>query len=144
MPLFLAVFVFHTAFASLPPSKLSRLDHFGKIKLGDSIIDFPSIRQDRAFFRAQKHSAHFFMYLFKSGMPQHCYNLQCGRFATRVLAKGGVILGGADSSYLSDVGFEPKYKEESVLFVTNPSDHITAIYKNVSEEDFGTLLENIN
>ena len=128
------------AVASLPGMKhLAKLDHVGRIKLGDSIDSLSVISRERHQTHFGKHG-HFSLYMFTPSLPQKCMNLQCGTFAIKVLSRGGVVLGGAADEYTKDLGVNP---DHSLLLVTDAKDHVTAIYQDVSAENLDEALEPI-
>jgi hypothetical protein len=128
------------ASASLPGTKhIAKLDHIGRIKLGDSIDSLPAISHEKRQAHFGKHT-HFSFYIFTHELPQKCMNLQCGRFASKVLSRGGVLLGGAAGEYAKDLGVD---SANSFLLVTDAKDRVTAIYQDVSAENFDEALEPI-
>ena len=75
--------------------------------------------------------------MFAPNMPQKCMNLQCGTFATKILRRGGVLLGGAASEYSKDIGVG---EASPLLLVTDEQDHVTAIYRDISRENLDEAL----
>lgn len=135
--MFAAAFAIQSAFASLPNTKhVVKLDQIGRIKLGDSIDSLPGISFEKHHARFGKR-AHFSFYMFEPSMPQKCMNLQCGTFATKILRRGGVLLGGAASEYSKDIGVG---ETAALLLVTDEQDHVTAIYRDVSRENLDEAL----
>ena len=126
-----------STWGSLPETKhVVKLDRIGNIKIGDSIESLPgiSLEKHHAHFGRR---AHFSFYMFTPNLPQKCMNLQCGRFASKVLRRGGVLLGGAASQYSKDIGVG---EASSLLLVTDEQDHVTAIYRDISRENFDEAL----
>jgi hypothetical protein len=143
------LFLFATAFITIPASQASlpnikhvvKLDQIGHLKLGDSIDSLPAISSEKHHARFGKR-AHFSFYMFTPNLPPKCMNLQCGPFATKVLRRGGVLLGGAASVYAQDLG-TTNSDASSLLLVTDEQDHVTAIYRDISRENFDEVLASL-
>jgi hypothetical protein len=130
-----------TAHASIPEtSKVIQVASFNKLKVGDSI--------DGRHWGAPKHLAKNYFYLLRSDLPAHCLNLQCGRFARKIMMRNGFLAGGADQDLAKEVGLDFTSTEvnhvESLLIVTDASGKVTHLYENIVPGSLDEILEQVS
>jgi hypothetical protein len=129
--------------ANLPPSSQSEtLEHFGKMKVGDSISRFPVLSEETGHFREIGRTAKLYFYLFKADLPNRCVNLQCGTFARQIIKHGDLLIGGADKAFEQEVGLtENPSRPESLLVVSDNAGKIVGIYRDISRKNIAEILE---
>jgi len=146
---FLGMFLVSSAFASLPPtSSLIKLESFKQVKVGDSINTLSHLSNERTRWGSPRRVAQFYLYLLRSDLPSRCLNMQCGRFARKVLAKNGFLIGGADLELAKDVGLDyvsdNADHQQSLLIVTDSSGKVTQLYQNVTIQNLDEVLTQIS
>jgi hypothetical protein len=130
-----------TGSASIPEtSKVIQVESFNKLKVGDSI--------DGRHWGAPRHLAKNYFYLLRSDLPAHCLNLQCGRFARKIMIRNGFLAGGADQDLAKEVGLDFTSTEvnhvESLLIVTDASGKVTHLYENIVPGRMDEILEQVS
>lgn len=144
----LALIVAFAANASVPPNVTPvALNELGKLKVGDLIQGTCHKAADEARrLDSVRQRAHFFVYLFSGKLPSRCMNLHCGPFAQRILARGGMLIGGADPDFMREAGVSDggARAPASLMVVTDPSHRIRAIYQNVQTWELGRVLDQVS
>ncbi|MGZ3687593.1 MAG: hypothetical protein ACXVBW_04800, partial [Bdellovibrionota bacterium] len=126
--------VSQAAQGSIPEtSKIVRLEKFGQLRVGESIEKFPSLSRARYGLV----SARFYFYLFHPSLPQTCLNLECGLIARPILQRGGMLIGGANESFVKELG---ESSDDPVLLVTDSNGKVTAIYRHLHKHDLHQIL----
>jgi hypothetical protein len=146
---FLSLILVSSAFASLPPtSSLIKLESFKQVKVGDSITTLSHLANERTRWGSPRRVAQFYFYLLRSDLPSRCLNMQCGKFARKILAKNGFLIGGADLELAKDVGLEyvsdNADHQQSLLIVTDSAGIVTQLYQNVSAQNLDEVLTQIS
>jgi hypothetical protein len=143
--LFLGVFLVSSAFASLPPTtSLIKLESYKQVKVGDSINALSHLASERTRWGNPRRVAQFYFYLLRSDLPSRCLNMQCGRFARKILAKNGFLVGGADLELAKEVGLEYVSDQQSLLIVTDSAGKVTQLYQNVTSQNLDEVLTQIS
>ena len=74
--------------------------------------------------------------------------MQCGKFARKVLAKNGFLIGGADLELAKDVGLDyvsdNADHQQSLLIVTDSAGKVTQLYQNVTIQNLDEVLTQIS
>jgi hypothetical protein len=125
--------------ASVPPtSNVVQVESFAQLKVGDSI--------DSRAAGAPRHAARFYFYLLRSDLPSRCLNLQCGRFARKIMMRNGFLIGGGDQELAKEVGLDISSgdSDRALLIVTDRSGKVTHLFKNVASGSLDAVLDQIS
>lgn len=131
--------------ANIPAErKVIQVEQAGKLKVGESIASLPSIASEKDRFVAAGNPARFSLVLLKRNLPSSCLNLQCSALASKVLAQGGLLIGGGDENFFREAGLDVGAESDaSVLIVTDAAGKIRSIYRNASMRDLHGILKNL-
>jgi hypothetical protein len=127
-----------------PATKYIQVETFNQLRVGDSIRSLTEISHERTRWGVARRTAHFYFYLLSNDLPTRCLNLQCGRFAMRILTRNGFLVGGADREFAKEVGLEYGTSPESspsLLIVTDSRGKVTALYENVTPASLGEIAD---
>jgi hypothetical protein len=134
-----------SVFASVPPtSQVIAIKSFNQLKVGDSIESLSLLAQERTKWGTSKHVARNYFYLLRSDLPPRCLNLQCGRFARKIMMRDGFLVGGADLKLAKEVGLDfvstSANQAQSLLIVTDSSGIVTHLYENITKGSLDEIL----
>lgn len=139
---FLIIGLVSGSYASLPPStSLVKIESFKRVKVGDSIEHLSRLAAERTRWGKPEKVAQFYFYLLRSDLPSRCLNMQCGKFARKILARNGFLVGGADLELAKEVGLG---EEQSLLIVTDSGGKVTHLYQNVNAENLDEVLTQVS
>jgi hypothetical protein len=128
--------------ANLPPtSGLVKIASYKQVKVGDSIESLTHLSGERTRWGSPHRVAQFYFYLLRSDLPSRCLNMQCGKFARKIMAKNGFLIGGADLELAKEVGLD---QEQSLLIVTDAAGKVTQLYQNVSAQNLDEVLTQVS
>jgi hypothetical protein len=131
-----------------PPSKVIQVESFNQLKVGDSIERLSQLSRERSRWGTPRHVAQFYFYLLRSDLPSRCLNLQCGRFARKIMMNDGFLVGGADLQLAKEVGLDfvsaTTNQRQSLLIVTNASGKVTHLFENVTPGSLDEIIRQVS